>query len=739
MREAVRMVTHLGASADLPQWMVLLAIALAFVSVALLILEHPARHRQRAAVAISGVAATVVLLAAVLRPAWFSARETAIGARVIVLADTSRSLALPDVGGSTRREVRDRILDDLRSSHRETRFSVVGFDDGLHAPSDRLSSDGPRSDLTAALRALATSSDERPASVVVVSDGRWDDPPENASDAALHGVADLLRVPIFGVATTRASPPDASIRRVSFTEAAVAHVPLPMRVEVGCAGGLVCGRLPVTVRELADDGHTRELARGVADVGHEPGVLDLSITLDRAGPHVVEVAVAAPQGDVIADNDRRLLRLDVVRERVRVLHVAGRATNDVRALRQWLKRDASLDVVAFFILRTPEDESRASQSELSLIPFPVDELFQEHLQSFDAIVLQDFDAQPYGLEKYLENIRRYVRSGGGFIMVGGENAFVAGGYAGTPIADVLPIALDGSRRTVSADTSEFTPDWTPQGLDAPILGPLREAIGRDLPPMPGANVFGDLKPGAVALWSHPARTTPAGAPMAVLAIGESGEGRAIALGVDGTWRLQFSGLGARTAGRGHGALWDGLLGWLMHDPRFEPARLALVRGCTAGLVSHVRAQVLSRATERSGAVSLDVMPFGQTVAQVHLDSPLPADGLVDFEIPPVEPGAYEARLREGPTLLAKADFACERGADEWADSRPDPQRMASLASATGGAFAWAGHARDLALPRPVRVSAQRTVKPIFPAWLLTLGAAVLLGLHWVIRRRDGLV
>ena len=84
-----------------------------------------------------------------------------------------------------------------------------------------------------------------------------------------------------------------------------------------------------------------------------------------------------------------------------MLHVAGRPTNDVRALRQWLKSDASVDVVAFFILRTPTSDVRAGYNELALIPFPVDELFKEHLPSFDAIVLQDFDAQPYGLEKYL--------------------------------------------------------------------------------------------------------------------------------------------------------------------------------------------------------------------------------------------------------------------------------------------------------------------------------------------------
>ena len=113
------------------------------------------------------------------------------------------------------------------------------------------------------------------------------------------------------------------------------------------------------------------------------------------------MAIAPPAGDTIPENDRRLVTFNVARERVRVLHVAGRPTNDVRALRQWLKSDASVDVVAFFILRTPADNPMASQEDLALIPFPVDELFSDHLPSFDAVVLQDFDAQPYGLSELL--------------------------------------------------------------------------------------------------------------------------------------------------------------------------------------------------------------------------------------------------------------------------------------------------------------------------------------------------
>ena len=125
------------------------------------------------------------------------------------------------------------------------------------------------------------------------------------------------------------------------------------------------------------------------------------------------MAIETPDGDEIPDNDRRYLTVDVARDRVRLLHVAGRPTYDVRALRTWLKSDASVDVVAFFILRTHDDDVMATQDELALIPFPVDELFTVHLPSFDAVILQDFDARPYGLSKHLRSLARYVKRVGG--------------------------------------------------------------------------------------------------------------------------------------------------------------------------------------------------------------------------------------------------------------------------------------------------------------------------------------
>jgi uncharacterized membrane protein len=740
------MSTRLAVNADMPTWAAVLACVLVVVSLAVL-LVHELRRRERggAAIVVTGVLAILALLLAVIRPVRIAARESAIGAKVVVLADASRSMALPDVGKTTRQDARKQALAALAAKSKDARLLVLGFGEGAPTPlaatreGAAAPSLQPHSDLTTALRVMESSSEERPQAVVVVSDGRLDDPPEDVSKESLAALAKELKVPIHTVATTREGPPDASVRRVSAAGAAVAHVPLPLRVEVGCSGGLACDELTVTARELREDGPPALLATGLSHLKDGKGTVDLSITLERAGARIIEIAITPPSGDMIPENDRRLLTFLVARERVRVLHVAGRPTNDVRALRQWLKSDASVDVVAFFILRTSTDQPNARQDDLSLIPFPVDELFTEHLPSFDAVVLQDFDAQPYGLEKHLPQLARYVRAGGGLIMVGGQNSFVAGGYAGTPLADVLPVALDSGAGATAADVAPVTPVWTEDGRTTPLLAPLRGVVGEELPQMPGTNILGDVRAGGLVLWSHPTRTTKSGAPMPILAIGDQGDGRSIALGIDGAWQLEFSQLGARTAGRGYGAMWDGLLGWLMRDPRFESGQLDLAAPCVANEPARVRVHAAD-AGKASGKAVVEIRRLDRQEAppmQVEVP-PSESRSIVDVTLPPLPAGGYTARLKLGPGPTTRRDFACEAGGDEWADSRPDADRLRALAQATGGTFHWADDDLTLPLPKPAVVSAERHVVPLAPPWTWTLAAAMLLGVHWFTRRRSGL-
>lgn len=72
----------------------------------------------------------------------------------------------------------------------------------------------------------------------------------------------------------------------------------------------------------------------------------------------------------------------------------------------------------------------------------------EELQSFDSIVLSNVHAGDLGANRQ-QMIETAVRDlGVGLVMIGGENAFGAGGYSNTPIERALPVSMDVRQKKV---------------------------------------------------------------------------------------------------------------------------------------------------------------------------------------------------------------------------------------------------------------------------------------------------
>jgi uncharacterized membrane protein len=718
-----------------------MSIVLGFVALAaIFLLLSELRFRERAGilVATSGVAGIVLFALSVLRPVRVAVKSARVGPRVVVLVDESRRLLIPTSDG-TRRSRALAAVRALEKHFKDARLSVFGFGQG---PAHALAAPGAgketplsvESDLRAAIASVMDGASERPRAIVVVSDGRLSSPAADDVNPLSVGGAGL---PVHTVNVERRAPPDASIRSVKAAGAAVAHQALALTVEVGCSGGLSCNLVPVTVTELRSGVEPAVLASGEAKIEDGVGKVELEVTLDRAGARVLEVALTPPQGDELSANDSRLLTFSVARDRVRLLHLAGRPTYDVRALRRWLKSDEAVDVVAFFILREGErgaDDPMADERELALIEFPVTELFTTHLPSFDAVILQDIDAVRYKLAQHLPRLARYVESGGGLIMVGGPSSFAGGNYAQTPIDGVLPVEqISGPD---AYDAAPFVPAYTEAGRAAPMTRGLRELVGDELPTMHGANLLGPARPGAIVLWEHPT-IRARGVPMPLLSMGEVGDGRSIALAVDDTHLLAFSEFAAKVAGRAYGALWDGLLGWLMRDPRYEAARVELASDCIAGEPLTLR---VTRLPGMAGDVEATIERLGPTKGPKTVltakESPV---STIELSVPPLEPGGYTARARVGAAPPTRHDFACERAGPAFRDSRPDPDRMARIAEVTGGKSVDYSDIEDLPVPSSTEVDAERQVSPVLPPWVWALSASVVLGAHWVSRRRAGLL
>jgi len=259
-------------------------------------------------------------------------------------------------------------------------------------------------------------------------------------------------------------------------------------------------------------------------------------------------------------------------------------------------------------------------------------------------------------------------------------------------------------------------------------------IPQSLPRMDGSNALGKARPGSIVLWEHAERRVD-GLAMPVLALGEVGDGRSIALAVDATHELGFGELAERAGGRAYGALWDGLLGWLMRDPRYEVGHLSLVGACIAG--ERVTLSLVPPPGS-SGELELEIERLGESAERPLTRKVRLQGAAATAEVGPFTAGGYSARMKVGAAPPTRFDFACEDGGLAFRDSRPDPERLERIARATGGKSVRASEAAELPLPKPTDVTLERHSVPLLPAWAWTLAAAAALGAHWLLRRQRGL-
>ncbi|MBI3549832.1 MAG: hypothetical protein HY078_12410 [Elusimicrobia bacterium] len=235
--------------------------------------------------------------------------------------------------------------------------------------------------------------------------------------------------------------------------------------------------------------------------------------------------------------------VEVIRQKHRIMYLAGRPSFEYSHLRDLLKSNPNFELVSFVILRNPENVSPVPDNELSLIPFPAQEIFVQNLMHFDMFILENFAYWRFNLPvMYLEGLKRFVSNGGALLVIGGSNAFTQGGYRGTPLEEVLPVTLWNS-----AD------DYVP-GLLKPkasnITNPLilqadtpeeSAALWDGLPLLDGYNRFSSVKPGSTVLLAHPTEKLAGGQPSPLLTIREYGKGKVMVLGSDSTWRWKLGG------------------------------------------------------------------------------------------------------------------------------------------------------------------------------------------------------
>ena len=263
---------------------------------------------------------------------------------------------------------------------------------------------------------------DRVAGAFLITDGRVHDIPANA--AALG-----FQAPVHALITGRKDERD---RRI-----AIAAAP---------RFGIV-GQVQTITYRLDDQGVSGQRAKVAVRVDGEAinertvqsgQTVNVDIDIKHAGPNIVEIEASPLENELTLVNNRAVVAIDGVRDKLRVLLVSGEPHSGERTWRNLLKSDPSVDLVHFTILRPPEKQDGTPINELSLIAFPTRELFQQKINEFQLIIFDRYARQGVLPIAYFDNIARYVRGGGAVLVSAGPDYASSTSIWRTPLDSVLP-------------------------------------------------------------------------------------------------------------------------------------------------------------------------------------------------------------------------------------------------------------------------------------------------------------
>ena len=683
--------------------------------------------------------------------------------RIAVLIDDSKSMSLAESpAGPTRIARARRLLADssatLAAWAVDHKIDYYTFSDSLAATTPlALAADTAQGKATMIRKALEQLRGRYEghdlAGVVLISDGAatgsFD---EDSGDGAVRDFLRSLDTRVHTVWAARDGLRDLAVARVMADE--FAFVRTVVRIEaIIHTTGLPAMQVPVT---LSTDG--QPLRQKLVDLpgGDHEVAVTFEVTPPRVGRYVYEVSLPVIPGEAVTTNNTRSFVVRVIRDKIRILQVSGSPSWDVRALRQMLKSNPNVDLISFFILRTQDSISLVPNDEMSLIPFPTRELFEQQLPSFDLIIMQNFEYLPYGIGDYLENIRSYVEGGGGLAMLGGAQSFTSGGYYGTPVAAALPVELYGPFDSGPVlDTGKFQPQLTDAGQMHPITS-LRYsaadnlAAWRALPPLEGVNLVAGAKPDATVLAVHPRLRTKSGKPMPVIVAGDYGKGRSLAVTTDALWRYGFvAAAHAGDDGRQYTKLWENAIRWLIQDPDLRNLHVdSDAVEYVPGAPVRVTVRLLGRDYQplANGEVALTVTrgadpAHAELVQQQKLV--VGDDGTQSALLGGLAPGVYRVSGKAtiaGRQVDATDIFLVRDGGTELDRPVGDPGTLEAIAKATRGEALGAIDELPANLafdpPRIVRVD-KRTDVELWSRPGLLLLVVGLLGLEWLLRQRSG--
>ena len=734
-------------------WPMLIVVALAAIGIGLAWAYQRARGKStpRDRVVLTAVRIAIVAFAgfALLRPTLLVSTAVPQKNSVAILIDDSRSMRIADAGGRTRADVAQHLLgtrDSALARMLGDRFQLryFRFSSGAEAMPDAraMTFAGGRTHLGAALdRARQELSTVPLAGLVVITDGA-----DNSASALAEPLLALkargLPVYTIGVGAPRFER-DIEITRVEVPHTALRGTALVANVVVAQRG--FAGR---RVKLLAEDGGRIVASQEMALHGDgEESPVRLRVVTQETGPRQLRFRIAREEGELIAENNAREALVTVTDRAEKVLYVEGEPRFELKFMRRAVRDDKNLRLVA--LQRTAENKylRLGVEDSLELVAgFPKT---REELFTYRAVILGSVEAAFFTLEQ-MRMLADFVgERGGGLLLLGGRRAFAEGGYADTPLADVMPVEVTRSGENAEDYFAELQVSPTPAGATHPAtqLGTSEQASldrWKTMPALSTVNRIGRAKPGATALLLGQTITGGGGERQIVLAHQRYGRGKAIAFPVQDSWVWQMHATVAVDDAT-HETFWRQMLRWLVSD---VPERVTMTAPdhVAPGEVVAVRAQVNNESflAVNGATVSASVLgPNGEPL-DVPFEWMVDKDGEYRGSFTATEPGLYRVRVsaRVGDSVITSGEdyIVAHDIQQEMFGAAQRPALLERVARETGGRYYTPETAEALARDM-MYTNSGTTVTEQLDLWDTPAMFVALLGLiaaEWLLRRRRGL-
>jgi hypothetical protein len=511
---------------------------------------------------------------------------------------------------------------------------------------------------------LADVPPDRIAGAIMITDGRVHDVP---AEAAALGFA----APVHALITGNKNERDRRVALIAAPRFGIVgqSQTITYKIEDQGAGA---PSAKVTIRRDGEVIDTRSVPINVPQ--------RVGIPIPHGDANIVEIEASPLPGELTTVNNRAVVSIDGVRDKLRVLLVSGEPNAGERTWRNLLKSDPSVDLVHFTILRPPEKQDGTPINELSLIAFPTRELFQQKIGEFQLIIFDRYAHQGVLPMIYFDNINQYVRGGGAVLIAAGPDYASSSSIWRTPLDAILPAEPSGNvtERAFHARLSEL-------GKRHPVT---RDLEGADSNPPHWSRWFRVIDTRNAT--GTAVMQGPDNKPLLVLA--RQGEGRVALLLSDQLW------LWARgfEGGGPHLDLLRRLSHWLMKEPDLEEEALRLT---VSGHQLQIRRQTMA-----------------DNAADVTLTSP--AGKASTLKLSPTKPGAWQTtvsanelglwRATDGKlTALVNIGPVNPR---EFAEVTSTTNVLAPITAATGGDSRRLNDGNGLNVPRILAVRSGDTYK-----------------------------